>query len=139
LIDYFGTKRTLRSITPGDADPCRLDQTKPDKADNTILRSCGIASRFFNVAVHRYPIEFNPFADLVGAFRANPSRCVFVRREATDRMLTASPDSEWRLLLALARYGGFRVPSEVLRLMWSDIDWDNNPARQPHATADIGE
>ena len=35
------------------------------------------------------------------------------------------PDAEWRLLFALARWGGLRVPSEALRLRWQDIDWSN--------------
>jgi integrase len=39
-------------------------------------------------------------------------------------VIDACPDWEWRLLVALARFGGFRVPSEATRLRWQDIDWD---------------
>ena len=38
-------------------------------------------------------------------------------------MLEACPDAQWRLLFALARYGGLRVPSEISGLQWGDIDW----------------
>jgi integrase len=31
-------------------------------------------------------------------------------------------DAEWRLILALARFGGLRV-SEIFGLKWADIDW----------------
>jgi integrase len=30
---------------------------------------------------------------------------------------------EWRLLIALCRYGGLRCPSEVLSLKWEHIHW----------------
>ncbi|RIK78426.1 MAG: hypothetical protein DCC68_15530 [Planctomycetota bacterium] len=34
------------------------------------------------------------------------------------------PDVEWRLIIALARYGGLRIPSELLSLPWSEVDWE---------------
>ena len=34
--------------------------------------------------------------------------------------------AEWKLLFALARYGGLRIPSEALLLRWADIDWDHD-------------
>jgi len=41
-----------------------------------------------------------------------------------QKVLDACPDAEWRLLFALARYGGLRCPSEHLALRWSDVDWE---------------
>jgi hypothetical protein len=35
----------------------------------------------------------------------------------------ACPDAQWRLLVALARYGGVRTPSESLAIEWSHVDW----------------
>ena len=32
--------------------------------------------------------------------------------------------SQWKLIIALARYGGLRCPSEVLALTWADVDWE---------------
>lgn len=39
-------------------------------------------------------------------------------------MLAACPDNEWQLIIAGARYGGLRYPSDHLALRWQDIDWD---------------
>jgi len=39
-------------------------------------------------------------------------------------LLDACPDGEWRLIVALARYGGLRTPSEHLALTWADTDWE---------------
>jgi hypothetical protein len=41
----------------------------------------------------------------------------------------ACPDHEWRLLLALARYGGLRTPSEPLALEWTDVNWERQRFR----------
>ncbi|MCL2119965.1 MAG: site-specific integrase [Planctomycetaceae bacterium] len=35
-----------------------------------------------------------------------------------------APDAEWRLIIALWRFGGLRRFSEVLRLKWEHILWD---------------
>ena len=37
-------------------------------------------------------------------------------------MLEACPDDEWRLILCLARFGGLRIPSELVELRWKDVD-----------------
>lgn len=47
------------------------------------------------------------------------------------RLIEATPDPEWRLMIALARYGALRCPSEVLSLRWADIDFDRGRIRVP--------
>jgi len=51
------------------------------------------------------------------------SRQFYVTRALADKVLANCPDDEWRLIFALARYGGLRCPSELVPLVWSDIDW----------------
>ena len=41
-------------------------------------------------------------------------------------MLDACIDAQWRLLFALARFGGLRTPSEPLALRWADVDWERD-------------
>ncbi len=43
--------------------------------------------------------------------------------------MKACPDEEWRLIFALARYGGLRCPSELLALKWTDFDWERERFR----------
>jgi integrase len=52
------------------------------------------------------------------------SREVFISREKIERVIKSAPDCEWRLIIALARFGGLRCPSEVLSLDWRSIDWE---------------
>ena len=42
--------------------------------------------------------------------------------EAIERVMDKAPDDGWKLLIALGRYGGLRIPSEVVGLKISDID-----------------
>ncbi len=124
LVDYFGADKPLRDITPGDADQWRLSLLNRGLAENTVRRSCGIAKQLFTAAVRRRLVRENPFADLVAAVKANTKRFYFMSRDEATKVLDTCPDAEWRLLFALARYGGLRCPSEVLRLRWPDIDWE---------------
>jgi len=47
----------------------------------------------------------------------------FIERKPALLVMENLPNSEWRLLFALSRWGGLRVGSEARRLRWSDIDW----------------
>jgi integrase len=49
-----------------------------------------------------------------------------ISMEEYARLLEACPDQEWRTILALARIGGLRCPSELKGLRWSDINWSGN-------------
>ena len=48
----------------------------------------------------------------------------YIDADSAKAILEACPDQEWRVIFALARFGGLRCPSEVLRLRWSDINWE---------------
>jgi integrase len=129
LVEHFGEGKSMRDITPGDADAWRLDLLGKGLADNTVRRSCGVAKQWFKAAVRSRLITDNSFSNLVAAVKANTKRFYYISREQAQAVLDACPDAEWRLLFALARYGGLRVPSEVLRLRWQDIDWDRGRFR----------
>ena len=53
---------------------------------------------------------------------ANPGRQRFIDHETIKKVIDACPNAEWRLLVALSRFGGLRVPSEPLLLRWQDVD-----------------
>ena len=129
LVQYFGPEKRIDQITPGDAKLWRqwlFRQGRFDGgplAENTVNDRCKKARQFFQFAVDLELIPKNPFRGLPGTVRANKPKWFFVTREMAERVLEACPDAQWRCLFALARYGGLRVPSEVLALRWSDIDW----------------
>ncbi|MGI6125317.1 MAG: tyrosine-type recombinase/integrase [Acetivibrionales bacterium] len=95
-------------------------------AENSIRRQIGIARQFFNAAIDARLITQNPFTGQGQpvAVRPNESRFHYVTPETAQKVLDACPDAEWRLIFALARFGGLRCPSEVLRLQWQDVDFE---------------
>ena len=126
LEKRFGPDRDMDSITPGDADAYRTWLgSEGNQAENTVRRLCGRAKQFFRAALRRRLIRENPFADMkkliVGA--SPDHRITFIDHATTENVLAACPNDEWRLIFALARYGGLRTPSELVHLKWQDIDW----------------
>ena len=131
LLDCLGADKQLKKLTPGDGDEFRLFLLGKGLAENTVRRRCGRAKQFFTAAVRRRLIPSNPFVDLKSAVQGNPDRFVFVTRETTQKVIDACPDAEWRLIVALSRYGGLRCPSEHLALRLTDIDWEHSRLRVP--------
>ena len=131
LNAFFGAGRDLRTITAGDADAFRLmlmdtDTIRGGKMQpNTVAKHIKVARLFFNAAIRDEVISKNPFTGVDSGERKNPQREYFVTREETQKCIEAAPDSQWRLIIALARYGGLRTPSEMVRLRWEDILWDS--------------
>ncbi len=159
LIDVFGTDRPLGSITPADADDFRrhlqtpvVDPSpakkgeKPHKkkalAAATVARRCSLARTFFKDAVRRKLIAENPFDDVVGGPSHNSARQRIIDQDTIAKVIDACPNAEWRLLVALSRFGGLRVPSELCSMRWRDIDWSGNrmtvhsPKTEHHADKD---
>lgn len=102
-----------------------LTREKNKLGDNTVRRHCGRAKQLFRAALRKRLIAENPFADMKGcAVQPNKSREHFVSRDVAAQVLAACPDHEWRLIFALARFGGLRTPSETLLLRWGDVDWE---------------
>jgi len=130
LETFFGPARPLREITAADADAWRAWLAEDQKlSPATVARRVVAARTLWRRAIRWKLAAENPFADVRGGCQANESRKRFIPREAIDRVLEAAPDAEWRVIIALARYGGLRTPSETFALRWADIDWAGGTIR----------
>lgn len=129
LLEHFGRDRQLKSITVGNAaDYRRWLLTKV--GDNTARRHCGRAKQFFRYAVDCELIAVNPFGKMKEtSVRANKAREYFISVDQAKAVLDACPDLQWRLIFALARFGGLRTPSETSLLKLSDVDWERDRIR----------
>ena len=123
---YFGKDRRLRDVTAGHADDYRRHLTGRGLAKGTVDRRVGRAKQFFAAALRKELIDRNPFAGVKCQVRGNPDRSYFLSVEDAARVLDACPDVQWRLIFALARWGGLRCPSELLPLTWTDVDWERD-------------
>lgn len=125
LVKHFGDTKAAEAITSADADDFRRAM-RADYSEAFVAKMTMVAKAFFRDAVRRKLILASPFADVANGSQRNPSRQFFVDAATIQKAIDAAPDIEWRLLIALARFGGLRVPSEPLALRWEDVNWSGN-------------
>jgi integrase len=128
LVKVFGDNRLLASINEGHADEC-CAKLRSEYASATASCTIRKARQFFKAASRKGLIAKSPFAECKAGHQSNKARGFFISREAAEKVLAACPDSEWRLMFALARFGGLRTPSETLHLTWADVDWEHSRFR----------
>jgi len=137
LISFFGADKPLAAINTGDAkDFERYLKSEArenayagtDKSEglapDTVRKRISNAKLFFNDAVEHEIIDRNPFAKLRSSVIGCRDRDFFVTLEMIGKVLDACPDAQWRLMVALSRFGGLRCPSELLALRLDSADWD---------------
>jgi len=127
LLAYFGEGLDVRSITAGQADAWHT-WLREDRglARATVGKYIRTVRAIMEQLRRDNVIERNPFDHLSGSMPSNPKRRAFIEQADIRRVLDVCPDAEWRLIVALARFGGLRVPSELERLRWADVLWDRN-------------
>jgi integrase len=136
-VAYFGESRKLSDVSARDAEAfVRWLETEGNRrnvkdgttgvAKNTARRTVSKMSQFFNAAVRDGLLPTDPFADLPRSMSANRDNFHFVEWSTINDCINVIDDVDWKTLLALARLGGLRIPSELNQLRWSDIDFENN-------------
>jgi integrase len=128
LIAFFGADKGMAEIKRSDADDW-LVYLKREYAPATVGRTVKGARQFFRAACRAEVVTRNPFEDIKAGSPTDKDRQHFVTQEETARVLEACPDAQWRLIVALSRYGGLRCPSEHLALTWPDVDWERERFR----------
>ena len=131
MLAHFGADHAVRDIDPASAEKWKQSLQAAELSPSTVARRVGVARSMFRKAVRWGLIAENPFADVRGGGQVNKARMYFVGREETEAVLAKCPDAQWRLLVALSRYGGLRTPSESLALTWGDVDWERSRIRVP--------
>lgn len=127
LVEFFGEEKPLQELTEEDAEDWRAWLLEHEKLSiNTVGRRSGFAKLFFKDAAKRKLVSANPFIELKRTSQTNEARQYFVTRKEISRILDYCPDAQWRAIVALARFGGLRTPSETFALRWEDINWDLN-------------
>ncbi|MBM3956248.1 MAG: hypothetical protein FJ309_16875 [Planctomycetes bacterium] len=122
LKEHFGEARLVRTIHAGHAKDYR-EWLVGKYAAATVAREIKRARQFFEYAKDCRVIDENPFLKVRAGSQKNTRRKHPVSRDVIDKVLAACPNNDWRLAVVLARYGGLRIPSELQRLTWRDIDW----------------
>jgi len=77
-----------------------------------------------NFAVDQEWLTKSPMKGISAGSFENRSKDRTITMEEYGKLLDACPNQEWRVIIALARIGGLRCPSELRRLRWSDVNWE---------------
>jgi integrase len=123
LVGFFGEGKAVGEITAAEAMDFKRNLAS-QHSGAYVAKIVLISRQFFKDAVDRELLVKSPFAKVKAGSQKNPQRQRFISQAVIDKAIEYAPDIEWKLIIALARYGGVRVPSEVLALRWTDVYWD---------------
>ena len=126
LVEFFGADCPLHSITPASAEAFRQYMVKAGYRQTTVHKRLQHARMFFAVAQQRGLVNQNPFEHVRQRPGDAAERRAYVPVADVLRLMDYCPNDTWRVLLALGRFGGLRIPSEAFSLKWVDVDWEHN-------------
>jgi integrase len=135
LTEFFGDDKPLRSITTGDCDQFKAWILTQKLAAATVARRLSFARTFLHVARKHKLIDENPFSEVKIPTANVSARQRFIERDAVLKLLDVA-NPTWRTIIALARFGGLRCPSEVLSLEWRHVDWERGRLSVPSPKTD---
>lgn len=131
LVRLFGDDKSLERVTLADAKRWRSwlltsgnqrDKDNSKLSEDTVRRRTGRAKQVFGEAVERGLIVVNPFAKLPSASQVNTTRQRFIDIATINKVIDQAPSVDWRTIIALARFGGLRIPSELSTLRWDRVN-----------------
>jgi hypothetical protein len=120
LIGFFGGERRLSSITKLECERFR-NQYLSCHSECTRSRELRRCRTIFRFAVEGGALSVNPFDKVPIRVDVNLSRQVYVDRSMITKVMEHCRDDHDRLILALARFGGLRIPSEIRQLRFCDF------------------
>jgi integrase len=127
LLEYIPGGTGLGAITPDRAAAWR-QAIAGQLAPATCAKRTNVLKCMFRKASGWGWLGASPFENIVSGCQRNPARLHYVSAEVADKLIAAAPTPEWKAIIALGRYGGLRVPSELAVLEWTDLDTSDTKA-----------
>ena len=122
FFETFPPNDSIEKITADDLlewKAALLAQYAPTSVAGYIV----VAKMVFDWAVDQDWLAKNPLKSIPADSFRNRENNRIITMEEYGKLLAACPNQEWRTIIALARIGGLRCPSELQQLRWSDINW----------------
>jgi integrase len=143
MHDYFGADTNIVNITAEQADGWRRWLSEPhsivvSSRGTRKVKRLAVATQSKRLEVGRQIlakaarwglIAGNPLEGIRGRGKVNTARQFYVTDDMIEAVLAACPDAGWRAIFALGRWGGLRIPSEVVGLAWDAVDWKEDALR----------
>jgi integrase len=138
LVEQFG-KHPLASLAHADGEAFRSAMQGRGLRATTIHKRLGHARQMLEDALRLGHITANPLKHVRQRSGDPAERRAYVTIADAERVIEHCPNVWWRLLTALPRFAGLRVPSEAFSLTWRDVDWERGrlsvPSPKPNTWA----
>ena len=126
LLEHFGSDCPLSEITHARAEGFRQAMIAAGLRPTTIHKRLQHARLIFAHAVRLGLLASNPFEHVRHRAGDVSERRAYVPAADVLRVIDCAPNVWWRLLIALSRFAGLRIPSEAFSLRWQDVDWERS-------------
>lgn len=127
LLAFLRRDAPLKSLSKGDVQRWHrwlMSERGGQLSANTAGQNIKRCRQIMRQAIDDGLVDENPFVGVKIDLRSDKTKMRYVDVDQAAAILDACPDQEWRVIVALARFGGMRCPSEVLGLRWCDVTWD---------------
>ena len=131
LKKSLGADCPLEKVTPEKAESFRESMLTAGLRPTTIHKRLQHARMIFEHAKRQGLVDANPFEFVRHRPGDASERRAYVPEADVLRAIEYAPNGTWRLLIALSRFAGLRVPSEALSLRWQDVDWERQRLTVP--------
>lgn len=131
LTRFFGVDCPLAEVTAARGEAFRQSMLAADLRATTIHKRLQHARMFFAHAKRQGLVDSNPFEFVRHRPGDASERRAYVPATDVLRAIEHAPNGTWKLLIALSRFAGLRVPSEALSLRWQDVDWERGRLTVP--------
>ena len=128
---FFGTDCPIASVTATQGEAFRQSMVNAGLRATTIHKRLQTARMVFSHAKRQSLVSTNPFEYIRHRPGDASERRAYVPAEDVERVIEFAPNVTWKLLIALSRFAGLRVPSEALSLRWQDVDWERERLTVP--------
>jgi integrase len=122
MVEMLGGDTPMGRVRPDAGQSMRRDMLAAGLAEASVRKRCLMIRSAFASAMERGSIHLNPMAGVPCAPLPTKHKH-YIDAEDAHRVLDALPDQRWRLMFALSRWGGLRMPSEAARMTWGDVHW----------------
>lgn len=126
LKRHFGPHVKLRAVTLEDAIGYWEWLKGTVKSENTARRRFGRVRELFAYAVEQQVISHNPFKQRALPVSVGAASKQYISAATVQQIIDYIPKdrTEWRLTLALGRFAGVRMPSELAGFRWDHVNWE---------------
>ena len=131
LVKFYGADLAMKNLTQDKAEEFRQSMIAKGLRATTIHKRLQHARMFFDHARRQGIVDTNPFEFVRHRPGDASERRAYVPANDILKAIEFAPNDTWKLLIALSRFAGLRVPSEALSLRWQDIDWELNRITVP--------